>query len=76
MTKLKPCPFCGKEVSIADMGGFWTVTRGTEESTSCQCRVFMESDLYHDMESKKKTKDNLIKSWNRRAEDRIWRISL
>lgn len=64
--KLKPCPFCGGEVSIADMGEFWTVTRGTEESSSCHCRVFMESDYYDDAESKKKTREVLVRKWNSR----------
>ena len=48
--KLKPCPFCGGEVTIAE-GGYrqtrWMyVTRGNKENR-CNCYVFMESKTIH-----------------------------
>lgn len=68
MTGLKPCPFCGGKVTIADMGYGWMVTRGTDNNP-CRCRVFMESELYFDDESKQRTWKNLIMAWNRRVSE-------
>lgn len=49
MDNLKPCPFCGGEVTIAE-GGYrqtrWMyVTRGNKENR-CNCYVIMESKTY------------------------------
>lgn len=71
-TKLKPCPFCGGEVTIALKGNKyeqWFVTRGHGEN-KCTCRVFMESDLFPKDDSdwnKSKVKNKLIEAWNRRV---------
>ena len=73
MKELKPCPFCGGEVSIALKGNNyvqWFVTRGFGEN-KCTCRVFMESDLFTKGDSdsvKNMVKNKLIEAWNRRAE--------
>lgn len=65
--KLKPCPFCGGEVTIAE-GGYrqtrWMyVTRGNKENR-CNCYVIMESKTY-DFDSsemeKRKSKPTLSK---------------
>lgn len=71
--ELKPCPFCGGEVTIA-LGGddtyqWYFITRGNEENR-CNCRLFMESERFYkddDEETKTKTKSDLIKRWNRRG---------
>lgn len=69
--QLKPCPFCGGEVTIA-LGGNerekWFVTRGFGEN-KCTCRVFMESELFlsdDSAEDKTKIKNKLVEAWNRR----------
>ena len=67
MTELKPCPFCGGEVRIEDMGNYWLISRAYR--SSCVCRIFMESDQFSDSDSRKTTKDNLIKKWNRRVSE-------
>lgn len=71
--ELKPCPFCGGKVIIAEMGNeqyhHYIVTRGIEEN-KCKCRVFMESGQFctdDTEEYKSKVKKMLIKSWNRRT---------
>lgn len=72
MDNLKPCPFCGGEVTIAE-GGYrqtrWMyVTRGNKENR-CNCYVIMESKTY-DFDSsemeKAKIKADLIEAWNKR----------
>ena len=75
MTELKPCPFCGGKVTIAKMGDSkigrrWFVTRGTNKSKSCSCRVFMESDLFYsdNKDAADIAKQQLVEAWNRRAE--------
>ncbi len=73
MNDLKPCPFCGGEVTIAEGGYHQTrwmyVTRGNEENR-CNCYVIMESKTY-DFDSseseKAKIKANLIEAWNKRV---------
>ncbi len=70
---LKSCPFCGREVSIAEMGNkekhWYCITRGTGEN-SCKCRLFMESEQFYD-DDPKMAKDDikkfLIVAWNRRT---------
>ena len=73
--KLKPCPFCGGEVEIAQMGSSWRmqwfITRGWGKN-QCSCRVFMESEDFHrndTTELKQKIKEKLINDWNRRADN-------
>jgi len=68
MIELKPCPFCGREVSILRFDNYWLITRGTNLATSCECRVFMESDAFHkdDVVARRKAKEDLIKKWNAR----------
>lgn len=72
MDNLKPCPFCGGEVAIAETGDHLTswmfITRGNGK-TGCKCRVFMESKLYNSDCSeadKEKIKKDLIEAWNKR----------
>ena len=70
---LKPCPFCGGEVSIAlikDEDARWFVTRGVSDE-SCGCRVFMESRRFNGRDSEEeieRIKKELVAAWNRRAE--------
>lgn len=81
---LKPCPFCGGEVSIklsgdSEYGFFWLVTRGNSLTKhNCNCRVYMEGDLMEVAEGEKfncnsrrakKEYNELIEAWNRRCED-------
>lgn len=72
MTTLKPCPFCGGEVSIALCGdGFdawWFITRGHGEN-ACKCRLFMESEKFNkDSEMADFVADDLIAAWNSRSD--------
>lgn len=67
--QLKPCPFCGKEVSLALFGAkdqlYYGITRGIGEN-ACQCRIFMESELFSEdasIEEKQNIKLRLIKAW-------------
>lgn len=69
---LKPCPFCGGKVTIAEMGnneyGLYIVTRGLYDD-KCTCRVFMESEKLEksDTEERKtRIKEDLIEKWNKR----------
>ena len=64
MTELKPCPFCGGEVRINDMGNYWVILRTSR--SSCVCRIFMESDQFHDKDGKQRQKEKLIEKWNNR----------
>lgn len=70
-TKLKPCPFCGGEVTIAligDKNTRWFVTRGIGKN-KCTCRVFMESEqMPRDASkwTKETTKRELTEKWNTR----------
>lgn len=75
MAELKPCPFCGGEVAIAQAGEnshiWWFITRG-HGVDRCTCRVFMESEAFwinDDMELKQQFKQELIERWNRRADN-------
>ena len=70
---LKPCPFCGGKVTVAEMGndeyGHYIVTRGLGED-KCTCRVFMESGQFEKADTeeyKEKAKSDLIERWNRRV---------
>ena len=67
-TKLKPCPLCKGEVTLADMGDYWIITRASGMPTKkmCSCRLFMESGLFYDEESKQREKEKLIERWNTR----------
>lgn len=77
--KLKPCPFCGGEVSISLTGkgtiNWVYVTRGhSKTKKNCDCRLFMESEQYFidHPESKKMAETafkDLVEAWNRRATD-------
>ena len=67
MTELKPCPFCGGEVTVARYDNWWSViAKGTDPKISCRCRVFMESELFHNDAEKERAKENLIETWNTR----------
>lgn len=74
MNQLKPCPFCGGEVSIALTGhngfGHWLIMRGRKEN-ACTCRVFMESNRFIvDLDGNfdgTKEREELIQRWNRRV---------
>jgi endogenous inhibitor of DNA gyrase (YacG/DUF329 family) len=72
---LRPCPICGKKVSIArtdnEVGErWWFITRGTYRTTRCNCRLFLESEKFtcgwnedYSLECRAK----LIDKWNIRA---------
>lgn len=72
---LKPCPICGKKVSIArtdnEVGErWWFITRGTYRTTRCNCRLFLKSEKFtcgwnddYALECRAK----LIDKWNTRA---------
>ena len=79
MAELKPCPFCGGEVSMALTGSgsinWLFITRGNSKTKkNCSCRLFMESDQYvigcmDSKEAAENAKKNLTKAWNRRADN-------
>lgn len=79
MEKLKPCPFCGGEVSIALTGcvttNWFFITRGhSKDKPNCKCRVFMNSERYFidcmdTKEAQERARKDLIKAWNTRAGD-------
>ncbi len=71
--KLFPCPFCGGEVSVARCGDdvecYYFITRGHNKN-ACKCRLFMEGEKFDKYSSPKeyaRYKQELIKTWNRRA---------
>ena len=69
MTELKPCPFCGGAVTIADYGDYLSIiTKGTDPKVSCRCRLFMESEKFAegDREARRRAEDSLSEKWNRR----------
>ena len=73
--ELKPCPFCGGEVTIAQGGSditrWWFITRGNDKDR-CDCRLFMESDDFYinaSLADRVQKRRELIKAWNRRVED-------
>ena len=75
MAELKPCPFCGGEVSLSKASDgttlWWFVGRGRGHRP-CRCRLFMESDSFvptTPQEEKQLIKARLIEAWNRRAAD-------
>lgn len=68
---LLPCPFCGGEVSIVEMGDeekhWYCITRGIGNNP-CKCRLFMESEQFYDYDTKiakDDIKKSLIATWNR-----------
>ena len=74
MAELKPCPFCGGTVSIAETGDsitrWYFITRGnSKRKANCRCRVFMESEEFVPYSDGfgKIAKKMLIEAWNRRA---------
>lgn len=77
MAELKPCPFCGGEVTLALTGAgntnWFFITRGTSKNAkNCDCRLFLESDRYFlgCLDSKaaaERAKNDLVDAWNRRA---------
>lgn len=81
MEKLKPCPFCGGEVSMALTGhasqNWFFITRGhSKDKPNCKCRVFMNSERYFidcmDVkEAQERAQKDLIKAWNTRAGEPI-----
>lgn len=74
--KLKPCPFCGGEVMIAQKGygkeRCFYITRGISKTKkNCKCRLFMESEPYFvdACFPTDKIRNNLVEAWNRRVTD-------
>lgn len=76
--ELKPCTFCGGEVTIAKTGDgengrlWWFITRSPKPKKGCKCRLFMESYDFHfsdPMEEKQAKRMALIEAWNRRADN-------
>lgn len=78
---LKPCPFCGGEVSMALTGtgtvNWPFITRGLSKTKkNCKCRLFMEGERYFigcmDSEAAaKNAKKDLAEAWNRRVADNV-----
>ncbi len=78
MSELKPCPFCGGEVSMSLTGrgslNWVFITRGNSKTKkNCKCRLFMESEQYDivttHFEERQKIRENLAEAWNRRVGD-------
>ena len=75
--ELKPCPFCGGEVSMALTGqgviNWLFITRGnSKHKKNCSCRLFMKSDIYFidrtdAKQAAKKAAKDLVEAWNRRV---------
>lgn len=72
--ELLPCPFCGGEVKIRLVGDediWWTITRGNDDATRCNCRLFMESEVFtcEEFATAKsiERQENLIARWNTRT---------
>lgn len=73
MLELKPCPFCGGEVSVAVTGdgteNWYFITRAyRKREKNCKCRLFMESNKYPVgcREAARNARLKLIEAWNRR----------
>lgn len=71
--KLKPCPLCGGEVSVAsgsDSGEmYYMITRGTSKENRCTCRLLLESGrfpMYASEERRSSELKCLISKWNSR----------
>lgn len=58
MSKLKPCPFCGKEICILYIGGGW-IWQHKIESLYPFCPI--------EYSRKYSTEEELVKAWNTRA---------
>lgn len=76
MQEIKPCPFCGGEVAIAEaetdrFRHIFFVTRGLDDMTRCKCRVYMESEPFDPERAGQVdwAKKNLVVDWNRRVND-------
>lgn len=77
--ELKPCPFCGGEVSMALTGcgaiNWVFITRGNSKTKkNCTCRLFMESNRYFidcmdSKEAAENARKDLAEAWNRRANE-------
>ena len=78
MVELKPCPFCGGEVSMGLTGcgtiNWLFITRGNSQTKkNCSCRLFMESERYFigcldSKEAAENARKELAEAWNRRAD--------
>ena len=73
MDNLKPCPFCGGEVTIAETGADTKkrmyISRAHGEN-KCSCRILMESGEYWfgcPEKDKERIRANLIEAWNKRV---------
>ena len=72
MNDLKPCPFCGGKVTIAETGTDvkkWMFISRAHGENKCTCRVFMESGEYWfdcSEKDKERIKADLIEAWNKR----------
>ena len=60
MDELKHCPFCGKEIHILYIGGGW-LWQHKIESLYPSCPIAYSR--------KYSTKEELVKAWNRRADN-------
>ena len=65
MSELKPCPFCGGEVEIANLtvNGSKGIVRGNFECGDCGAKIALKAmfEIY--------PLDSLAKAWNRRHSD-------
>ena len=73
MSKLEPCPFCGREVCISKIGVAMNAFQYIilHKDFINDCRAFMESTVCIDglKDGERESKKNLIKSWNRRVKE-------
>lgn len=71
--KLKHCPICDGSVSMALMGGTtlkWLSITRSGEPDSCNCRLFMQSDLLPEeptCEDIERVAEELANRWNHRV---------
>lgn len=73
MKKLKPCPFCGREVKLDEVE--FEDYAGNSFTNSCsvigcaQCGISMAAYPKKGYGTTEKQKEGLIKRWNRRANE-------
>ena len=68
--KLKPCPFCGKEIEVirAECTGYY-ISHHLQEDNFCSCELgYTGLNTMEETTGLFETKEDAIKSWNTRYE--------